>query len=469
MGRSLAGRRRRILLALYHFPPDSAVGGLRVAKFARTLPELGWEPYVLTVQDEYREQGLDPERLKGLENVPTVKTRELPTLMDLYSLLRIRLRGKTSAEDIGAASVGSRTVRRAGSRESSLQRLKRYAASLSLMLPDEKKNWSLYAAMRAVRLIRAHDIDWIYTSGPPFSVHVIGLVAKAMTRVRWVADFRDPWIELLQERSPLRRSALSDRLEHWMEASVMTHADKVITTTDRMRESFASRYPTLPHDKFVCLPNSIDSQRLNVDEAVEKYAPLTITYAGTLYFDRTPEPLFRAVGALIEQGKVRAQDIRLKFIGYCRHIEDVETMTVARRYGLESVVEIADAVPHSEAIRIMRRSHLLLVLAPERHKLVVPAKIYDYLGSGTKVLALAEAGATVDLMRETDCGRCFSQSDTAGLQAYLLELLAEGRFRDLRNEPSSFAKYDVKCLTERLVCELTNRVPEMPSDVMAQA
>jgi hypothetical protein len=103
---------------------------------------------------------------------------------------------------------------------------------------------------------------------------------------------------------------------------------------------------------------------------------------------------------------------------------------------------------------MMQRSHLLLVLAPERHRLVVPAKIYDYLGSGSKVLAIAERGATADLMAETGSGRCFSETDVSGLRDYLGGLIADGSYRTLRNEPESFSGYDVRHLTARLVARM---------------
>jgi len=89
--------------------------------------------------------------------------------------------------------------------------------------------------------------------------------------------------------------------------------------------------------------------------------------------------------------------------------------------------------------------------------LVVPAKIFDYLGSGSKILALAEPGATADLMLETGGGRCFSQGDITGLKEYFHELLKDGRYKDLRNEPESFARYDARSLTGQLVAELSGQ------------
>ncbi|HSL21148.1 MAG TPA: glycosyltransferase family 4 protein [Vicinamibacterales bacterium] len=448
---------RRILIVSYYFPPDSAVGGLRAAKFARTLPEFGWQPYVLTVVDDARDQGIDAERLRGLEGVPITRVRGLPTLASLYVRARNGLRGLFGMDRKAADSAATIPLTPAGRspRETLAQRLKRYVVSLVVLLPDQAKNWSLASAVQAVRLVRRHDIDCILTSGPPFSTHLVGLIAKLFTRVRWLADFRDPWVEMLPARFPETHSRVSDHLETWMEAAVIKRADRVLTTTERLRASLMGRFPGLQAEKFVCLSNSIDTGRFPVDEQVAKYGPLTITYAGTLYFDRTPEPLFRAVGELIGNRAIRESDIRIKLVGRCQEVDGVDTRTIARRYGLDAVVEVIEPVPYSEAIAIMRRSHLLLVIAPDGHQLVVGAKLFDYLGSGSSILGLASEGATADLIRETRSGRCFSPADVAGLRDYIHELIRDNAYRDVRNDPSRFEHYTVRHLTRRLVSEFS--------------
>jgi glycosyltransferase involved in cell wall biosynthesis len=444
---SVAVRSRRILLVSYYFPPDAAVGGLRVAKFARSLPDFGWEPYVLTVDDKYRDQGLDPGRLKGLEHVTIVKTRKLPSLLAVYAALKARTKGRTGAPH-SAERMPSRR------RETFGQRLKRYVISLIVLLPDQEKTWAICAAAKAILMIRRHHISHILTSAPPLSINCVGLVAKAFTKVEWIADFRDPWLEAVFDRAAESRSKLSDAIERRMERAVITYADKIITTNARMTAALRERYPSVAADKFICVTNGIDSDRIQVGADVKKYDTFTITYAGTFYFDRTPEPLFRAVRDLLKSGEVSPAEITIKLVGNCQFIEGRATADVAAEYGLASVVEVLDAVPYSEAIAIMQRSHLLLNIAPKRHRLVVGAKLFDYLGSGSRVLCIAEDGATADFMRDSNCGTCFSESDVEGLRHYLGDLLKGGRFKHLKNDVGSFQRYDFRYLTGRLVAEI---------------
>lgn len=460
-----------ILLAAYHFPPSAAVGGLRITRFARLLPGFGWRRYVLTVDNADRQllQGTDHSRLRGLDDLSITRTSEPSGVFDLYSRMKRAVhQRRRRGQEPSAHTAPALDARDAnGTSETIVQRLKRYVTSLLVYMPDEEKNWALRAALPAVRLIRKHQIDWILTSGPPHSTHFIGLIASALTPVRWAADFRDPWVEFIHERSATWRSEFSERLEHWMEASVMQRADRVLTTTERMRESILARYPHLPPAKFVCLPNGIDVGGVLTHDVPEKFGPLTITYAGSLYLDRTPEPLFRALGELVSEGKARLDDVRIKLVGSCRTIGHVSTAAIARRYGVEPAVEIIDRVPHAEAIQIMQRSHLLLVLAPPNHNLCQPAKIFDYLGSGSKLLALAEPGATTDLIQETHGGMCFSHTDINGLKDYVHHLLIDGAYRALRNDPESFRRYEARNLTHQLVTELMVQ-PSHPDAVIVQ-
>jgi glycosyltransferase involved in cell wall biosynthesis len=243
-----------------------------------------------------------------------------------------------------------------------------------------------------------------------------------------------------------------------MERRVIHGADKVLTTTARLRTSMMQRYPGLPEERFACIPNGIDASVAG--DHVPKYGPLTITYAGTLYLDRTPEPLFEALGALVRERSARTSEFRVILAGNCRSIGDLDTMAVAKRHGVEEAIEIIDRLPRGEVVQIMRMSHLLLVLAPQTHEMMLPAKIFDYLGSGSKLLALAGPGATADLMMETGAGRCFSPANVSGLKDYLRALLVDRRYEELRNEPGRFTRYDARTLTSQLVAELSDATPQ---------
>lgn len=443
----------RVLLVSYYFPPDASVGGLRLAKFARALPDVGLTPVVLTSASSETEQGTDRGRLQGLEHVRIVATADPTSLVERLQRLRTWWAGNGRAQ---AQSADGPAPPHLGSRP--VSRLKRYVLSLIVYLPDEKKHWALRAAFVARGLVRSQKIDCVLTSGPPFSSHAVGVVAKLTTGVRWVADFRDPWVEMLPDRFPETRSRLSDWLERRMETIVVRMADVVVTTTDRMRVAMTRRYPWAQVGRFLTVENSIDSARLTPRAPHEKYPIATVTYAGSFYFDRTPEPVFQAVADLIQSGAIGRSEIRIQLIGRCESVGAEATSALAARYGIAALVDVRGVLPYDETIQAMQRSHALLVLAPRRHALVIPAKVYDYLGTGTPILALAEDGATADLLRDAAPGGCFRHDDITGIKSYLARLVESRRGGAASATPfglgaareTALARYDVAVLTRRL-------------------
>lgn len=443
---------KKILLISYHFPPDNAVGGLRVARFSRHFPSFGWEPIVLTLKDRYRDR-LDRDRMKDVVHVTVVQTITLPRMKDIFlkarefvsSLLRGKKRNQTKE-----AKTDVEPERDKIEKETFLQKVKRYGISLFIFLPDENKNWVLPALLRAVYEIKRRKIDCAFTSGPPHSTHLIGLLAKKLTGAAWIADFRDPWIDVLDDRPPATRSAISDRIERWMEKQVIKNADKVLTTTKGLKQVFENKYPTESRDKFLYVPNGIDRDKIPSEPRSEKYPTYTITYAGTLYEGRSPEPIFEAVSGLIAQGRIGPGEIRLKLIGNCDSIDGRSTSDVATAYGLQNVVEVSGHVPYDKAIQVMRSSHLLLLIVPSNHSLCVPAKVYDYFGVEVKILAITEYGATFDLINETQGGRCFSPTDIGGIREYLCECMKNGNQESSRVDPSRYRPFDAKRIAQEL-------------------
>jgi glycosyltransferase involved in cell wall biosynthesis len=446
---------KKVLIIAYHFPPDFAVGGLRIAKFARYLPPNGWEPTILTVEDRYRDQ-LDRERVKDVGDTRVLKTIKVPKLNSLLLSLK---RGVSAGLD--ARKVKGRNDKgciysensKVPKSESLLRKLKRYYLSLS-GIPDRDRNWVIPATVKAMLELKGCRYDCIMTSSPPHSSHLIGLILKKLTKIQWIADFRDPWIDLLPYRAFRLRSNLSDRIEKWLENEVIENADRVITTTDEHRKAVICRFPNENPEKFIYIPNGIDSEKFMICELPERFEKFTISYAGTIYLNRSPEPVFKAIQKLTSLGKIEPAEISFKLFGNCDQIDGKPISMKIAQYGLESVVEVSGPIPFNEALHIMQRSHLVLLLATPVQDINIPAKIYDYFGSRSKIIAITETGATAELINNTNSGVCFSPSDTDGIAEYIFALMRSEERDRIRNDPSHYARFDARLLTEKLAQQL---------------
>lgn len=446
--------KKKILLISYHYPPSMAVGGLRIANFARYLPEQGWQPYVLTIEDRYLEQ-VDRNRLAGLEHAPIVKAPKAPTVSDLYLSLKSRL-GKqsrqTDAEGGVAVPKAAAPNTNTNGSEGAKQKLKRYIFSLLLSLPDGERSWVVPAVLKAVRVIKREHIDCILTSCPPYSVHLIGLALKLLTGVRWVADFRDPWITGSQKRL-YYTSRLSMAIERRLERLVLRKADRVLVNTANLTRLLLRTHGDLDSGKVMQLPNGFNPDRYGPYRRLEKYRRFTITYAGSLYFGRTPEPLFKALKRLIDAETVRPEQIGVKLVGQCDRIDGRATSAVVAEYALESVVDLIPPVSYDAAMTIVGRSRLALLLAPDQ-PYQIPAKVFDYFGVRTPVLALAGEGATADIISSTRSGEVFSPDDVGGISAFLARALESSIGTDRPEERPELRELNIRHIVSTLARQL---------------
>ena len=446
------GARSRILLISYHFPPSAAVGGMRMANFAKWLPSLGWEPHVLTIQDSDIEQ-VDRERLRDVEGIPIHKVAVLRTFADRYAALKARFRGPAKAASPSDAERIEQTGPDPQRGENLSRRLRRYARSF-VALPDYERGWIIPAVWAAIRRMRQQRISWIMTSCPPYSGHLVGLALKIISGVKWAADFRDPWMAIGMKRS-YPTSAMSLWIESWLEKKVVQKADLLVFNVERMRDAYRERYARVPGHKFVFIPNGVDFRALAGMAPVTKYENFTLSYTGSLYVRRSPEPVFLAVSQLIREGKATPESVRIKLIGHCRTVEGVPTASLIRKYGLDSNVEVRDSLPYSEAMEVIRRSHLALLFAPDL-PYQIPAKAYDYLGAGVRILAIAESGATADLVSNSGSGRAFPPADVAGIKEFILHEMGS-RGATNQTGAANIVRFDVRRITEDLAANL-NRI-----------
>ena len=447
---------QQILLIAYHFPPSIAVGGHRAAGFARHLADFGWPPHVLTIRECLIEKK-DPETLAGFNNVPIYRTGTIPDVSDAYLKLKVMYhsvkdRRKVSRNELNEIFALSHST---GSTTSNKRtKFKDYILSLLVTMPDKERNWVIPAAVRAAQLIKKNRFCCILTSSPPYSVHVIGYIIKILFNVGWVADFRDPWMTPLGKKL-YPTTSLSIAIESKIEKKFIETADLVICNTEALKTEMVKKYKRLPERKFVYLPNGFDEAAFKIRSKKEKYEKFTICYTGTLYLGRSPEPIFKALREIDEAGEYDIGKIQLLLIGYCSLMNGQRTADLISSYNLTSVVKVIGPIPHGEALTIICRSHLALLLAPDQ-PFQVPGKIFEYIGAGTKILAITGRGATADLINKNGFGKVFEPNNVEEIKRFILKSITEFSAINVHTDNCSVEKYNRKYLVEQLAEHLNS-------------
>lgn len=208
---------KKVLIIAYHFPPAAGAATQRILKFLKYLPKFGWEGSVLTVENvDYPD--LDHSLIDKIPEGTKVYRTKFWTPFGIYR----RLTGRKPKEKIPVAFIKD-------DHKSLAERISVFLR-LNLFLPDAKVGWIPYAVKKGVRLIRDEKIDAIISSGPPHTCHLIARNIKRKTKVKWIADFRDPWTDI-DYYSGMKRTKLAEWCDSRMEKSVLKEADCVVSAS----------------------------------------------------------------------------------------------------------------------------------------------------------------------------------------------------------------------------------------------
>ena len=370
------GAARRLLVVAYNFPPDGSIGGLRWAGISKYIGRLGWEVAVVTAARPVRGDGILAAHVEWCPR--------FWTLVDGYRALR-RVGGRWRR----SSTNGSRAAQPSGP-PGALRHLYRELTSV-LTLPDASRGWILRATLRARALIRRFQPQVVVSSGPPHSAHLVAGLATIGSSARWFIDLRDPWAGPFAKawephpESPWMSSALLPRLERL----TFRAAQGVITNTPQLAQTLRDRYGDLA---VACIPNGVDADRLPA-RSQAPYPGLGIAYAGTLYGSRDLRPVVRALRTFLDRHPEAGQaGSKLRVAGHATDAHAGRLGDAVAAAGLERHVDVLGPVSREQALTVVSRSQLAVVLA-QAQELQIPGKLYESVAMGVPTLVLAEPGS----------------------------------------------------------------------------
>ncbi len=401
---------KKVLIVAYYFPPSGGPGVQRVLKFAKFLPEFGWEPSILTVKDgDYPAR--DPSLLKEIpESLPVTRT----PILEPYSLYRT-LTGKKKGE-----AVDVNTNYKPGTKVGMAEKLAQ-AIRANLFIPDARVGWLVHGVPAGVRMARELDVDLIFSSSPPYTCALLGRAIARRVARPWVMELRDPWTGFLS--APVRYGP-SKAIDRHLEKSCVADASRLVVAWRGIERDLAGKDPGFDATKVRLVENGFDPDDLAAVEP-KPFDRFTIVYTGSMYGVRNPDTFLQAVARLIESGRAKPDEIRVVFVG--RFGDEVRAMF--HRPELQGIVEDAGHVPHSESVRYTLGADVLLLVVDDvkGSEGIVPGKVFEYIGSRRPVLAIAPEGDVADLIRKTNAGRVVDRHDVAGMADQLAAWLEEHR------------------------------------------
>ena len=422
----------RLLLLSYHFPPGQAAGARRWEKIVHFAKARGLGVDVFTLAPEDLPSA-DFDRLAGLPEgtrvfgIPSVRS-PLGRVIDLAARGLRALRRRRPAPSAAAPSAGT------PSSPSASTWVKRVETSWSLTSPGglsratqaalefyDGASWARAAARQATAIHRSGQHVAIVSCGPPHMVHRAGAQLSKELGLPLIADLRDPWS--LAERVHISvGSRLWFHLAERFESRAFEQASVIAMNTPSAAAAVRDRYPALA-DRIISVTNGFDR---DPTPPPDQGATFVVAYAGSIYVDRSPRNLFRAVRQVATSLDLSGEDLQVELMGHRGLIDGqtIEEMIIDEQ--VDDFVTLHPAGTERDVAALLSRAAVLLNLPQDSH-LAIPSKIYEYMVYPAWLLALAERGsATAEILSGT-AADVVDPADVEGIAAMLTRCLLDYR------------------------------------------
>lgn len=419
---------KNVLIICSYYPPSRAVGAIRPAKFAKYLPEFGWQPIILTLPATQPAEDV-PE-----ESAPIpVYTVPAPTLNALYTL--------------GRQLFPRQAIHRSGKSDPA-QRESSFASRAEnidnwLFIPDKLVTWLPFAASKGLRIASAHRIQAILSTSPYPTCHLVAKRLSQRLACPWVADFRDPWLTNPFNHYP---TALHKKAHAVLEGKVIRSANQVVTISEPICQDFIERYPDQSRSKFKIVYNGYDSADfLGLEVRRASQDKVHIVHSGSFYGGRDPLTFLQAVSLFTSSD---LKTIKVTFLG--RGIQPLQP--VINELGLGETVLLQEFLPYRKSLQFLKDADILLLI-PGPGKGTLTTKVYEYLGVGKYILALAPSSnsAMTSLLKKANLGLVVDPDSPEEIFKRLSQLIQAVRSGS-KPEPNRqfIEQFDRRELTRRL-------------------
>ena len=416
--------KKKVLIITYYWPPAGGSGVQRWLKFSKYLRGFDIEPVIYTIDNPsypILDKSSESEIPKDLEILKQA-------IFEPNSMLSFF--GRNNKKESAGFLNPNPTF---------LGKIVQYIRA-NYFIPDARKFWIQPSVNFLSNYLENNHIDAIITTGPPHSMHLIGLELKKKLGIKWISDFRDPWTEIdYFQQLPLTKKATKKHQD--LEQEVLIKSDMVVVVGETMKEKF------LQHTKRIeVLTNGFDTiEDLSTQKLDEKFS---ITHVGLMNSDRNPTILWKVLNEISNTNPGFKNDLRIKLIGKIDDavIQDLKVFD-------HNTIETIPYLDHKDVSKYQASSQVLLLSINEvpSAKGIITGKIFEYLQAKRPILAIGpEDGDAAMILKNTNAGTIVGFKNKTALKATILNLYKDYKEGVLFVKSVNIEQYHRKNITSQL-------------------
>jgi len=417
---------KRALIIAYYWPPAGGPGVQRWLKFVTYFKEFGITPVVYIPENPHYPL-VDESFMMDVPSVEIIKT----PIKEPYRFARLLSKKRTNKISSGIITKRKQTF---------LEKIMLWVRG-NFFIPDARIGWVKPSVAYLENYLTNNPVDVIITTGPPHSLHLIGMQLKKTLNLPWLTDFRDPWTTIHYHKA-LRLSVSSKRKHKKLESQVLNNCDQVVVTSPTAKVEFEG----LTNTPIEVITNGYE---ISEEEIVSFDESFSIVHVGSLLSERNPNVLWKVLSRLCEEHSEIAKNLVIKLVGAVSN-DIVESI---REHGLGDALELIGYVPHEDAIKFQRKAQLLLLVeidTPET-RAIIPGKLFEYLAARRPIVALGPEASDIEtILNETQSGSFHSYQEET--QLYLTLQASYNQYKNdlLLVDSKGIEKYSRKALTETM-------------------
>lgn len=419
---------KKLLIITYYWPPAGGPGVQRWLKFVKYLPDFNIQPIVYIPENPTY-----PIIDNGLQSEVSEKAIILKKkIVEPYGFASFL--GKNKTKKISSGIIPNQK------KQSFLEKTLLWVRG-NIFIPDARFLWVKPSVKYLKKYIEENQIDTIVTSGPPHSLHLIGLQLKKELNVKWFADFRDPWTTIGYHKA-LKLSSSAEKKHKALEREVLTTADSIIVTSKTTKTEFQA----ITSQPIEVITNGYDVEKVSKQPLDEKF---TLAHIGSFLSERNPRILWKALKELTKENPDFKKDFQLKLIGAVSQ----EVLDTISEFKLNDYVLNLGYVSHQEAVEHQRKSQVLLLIEINSNdtKSIIPGKLFEYMVSERPIIALGPEGSDfADIITSTNTGVFFLYDELEPLKELLLKYYNLYKEQNLKVHAVGLQQYSRRSLTEQL-------------------